>query len=140
MDEKEIQKIVDRFLTSHEAGSIVSNDEGLEQVQENARHYALSASLEHDSYAWWSALPENVQQKWLANPKTPTIREAWEESQRRLKAVNFSRASMYLSGFEANLEDEALSVRYVNGELTISEIIHTIDEQLQHCNARKEGT
>lgn len=111
----------------------------LEQVQENARQCTLSASLERDSYSWWSGLPENVQQKWLANPNTPTIREAWEESQRRLKSVNFSRASVYLSGFEANLEDEALYVRYVNGELTISEIIHTIDEQLQHCNARKEG-
>ena len=139
MNEKEIQEMVNQFWNSHEAGLIVSDGEGLEQVQQNAQQCTLSASRERDCDAWWSGLPENVQQKWLANPNTPTIREAWEESQRRLKAVNFSRASVYLSGFEANLEDEALYVRYVNGELTISEIIHTIDEQLQHCNARKEG-
>lgn len=137
MDEKEIQNLVNQFLTSYEAGSIVSNGDGLEQVQENARQCSLSASLERDSYAWWSSLPENVQKKWLANPKTPTICEAWNESQRRLEAVNFSRASMLLSGFEASLEDEALSVRYINGEITISEAIQSLDEQMQRSEFRE---
>jgi hypothetical protein len=140
MDEKEIQKIVDRFLTSHEAGLIVSDDEGLEQVQENARHCALSASLERDNYAWWSALPENVQQKWLANPKTPTIREAWEESQTRLKALNFSRASLGLEGFYPSAEVEAEALKFINGEITMSEFIHGIGEQAERSDFREEET
>jgi hypothetical protein len=129
MDEKEIENIVNQFCTSYEAGLIVSNAQGLEYVQENLR--------EPDCDAWWSALPENVQQKWLANPKTPTISKAWNESQRRLEAVNFSRASMFLSGFEASLEDEALSVRYINGEITISEAIQSLDEQMQRSEFRE---
>ena len=65
MDEKEIQNLVNQFLTSYEAGSIVSNGDGLEQVQENARQCTLSASLERDSYSWWSSLPENVKKSGL---------------------------------------------------------------------------
>jgi hypothetical protein len=74
---------------------------------------------------WWSALPVAVQQKWLANPKTPTMYGAWCERRKRQEAVNFARANVGLEGFKPSPEDEALAVRYINGE------IETVKEQTQ---------
>lgn len=132
MDEKEIQNIVNQFWTSYKAGLIASNAEGLEDVQENLR--------DHDCNAWWSALPENVQQKWLANPKTPTIFKAWSESQRRLEAVSFSRANLFLSGFYPTAEVEAEALNFINGETTMSEFIHGIGEHAERSDFREKGT
>lgn len=47
---------------------------------------------------------------------------AAEERQRRLKAVNFGRNSVQLSGFSVDAETEALYARYVNGELDRPEL------------------
>lgn len=53
------------------------------------------------------------------------------ERRRRQAAVNFSRASVGLEGFKPSPECEALAVRYINGEIELSEVIETVKEQTQ---------
>lgn len=53
------------------------------------------------------------------------------ERRKRQEAVNFARASLFLSEFTPSPECEALAVRYVNGEIEISEVIESIKEQTQ---------
>ena len=51
------------------------------------------------------------------------------ERRKRQQAVNFARASVGLEGFKPSPECDALAVRYVNGEIEISEVIESINEQ-----------
>jgi hypothetical protein len=53
------------------------------------------------------------------------------ERRKRQDAINFARASVGLEGFKISSEDEALAVRYVNGEIEISDVIESINEQVQ---------
>lgn len=53
------------------------------------------------------------------------------ERRKRQEAVNFARASLFLSEFKPSPECEALTVRYVNGEIEISDVIESINEQAQ---------
>ncbi|TQM98466.1 hypothetical protein BDD18_4354 [Acidovorax temperans] len=54
-----------------------------------------------------------------------------DERRKRQKAVDFARASVGLEGFKLSPECDALAVRYVNGEIEISEVIEGINEQAQ---------
>jgi hypothetical protein len=56
------------------------------------------------------------------DPITPRISP--EEQRNRLKALNFARASMKLSGFAPSPEVEARSVAYANGEIDLQEFIN----------------
>jgi hypothetical protein len=135
---EEVQELVSRFWASYQASRGEPNVEELGNISEDARRRATSDSSEPACVAWWLALPLAVQQKWLADPKTPNMHEAWRESVKRLEAVNFARANVSLSGFKTSAEQEALSIRYINGEVTISEMIQSIHEQAQRF--RNEGT
>lgn len=103
--------------------------EELAQVVEPARQYAALAPLESAREEWWSALPVAVQQKWLLNPSTPTIREAWSERRKRQDAVKFARASVGLEEFKLSQEDEVLAMRFINGEIELSEMLGTVKER-----------
>jgi len=135
---EEVQELVSRFWASYQSSQGEPNAEELGQVSDDARQCAASDAPELACVAWWLALPLAVQQKWLADPKTPNMHEAWRESVKRLEAVNFARASVSLEGFKTSAEQEALSIRYINGEVTISEVIQTITEQAERF--RIEGT
>jgi len=135
---EEVQELVNRFWASYRPSQGEPGEEELGQVSEDTRQCAASGSPEPACVAWWLALPLAVQHKWLADPKTPTMHEAWHESVKRLDAVNFARASVGLSGFKISAEHEALSIRYISGEVTISEVIQSIHEQAQRF--RNEGT
>lgn len=54
------------------------------------------------------------------------------ERRRRQEAVNFARASLGLSGFEPNADDEALAVRFVAGEISMEDAIRAV-----HAAARE---
>lgn len=129
---KDVQEIVSRFLASYQPRADESSAEELAQIAEAARLCTALAPPEPACVEWWSALPVAVQQKWLANPQTPTMREAWRESCKRLEAVNFGRASVGLEGFKPSPENEALAVRFINGEIEFPEVIKTVKEQAQH--------
>jgi len=52
-----------------------------------------------------------------------------KERRMREKAANFARASVGLEGFEPTEAAEALTVRYIRGEITIDEAVkQTIEE------------
>lgn len=128
---KDVQEVVSRFWSSYHPREDEPSASELAQISEDARQ-SLELSPPSDCVEWWSALPLVVQQKWLANPKTPTMYGAWCERCKRLKAVNFARASVGLEGFKPSPESDALAVRYVNGEIEFSEVIATINEQAKH--------
>jgi hypothetical protein len=128
---EEVQELVSRFLVSYQASQGEPNAEESGQISNEARRRIASDSPEPACVAWWLALPPALQQKWLADPETPTMREAWRESVKRLEGVNFARASVSLSGFKTSAEQEAMSIRYINGEVTISEVIQSIHEHAQ---------
>lgn len=79
---------------------------------------------------WWLALPVAVQQKWLASPQTPTMGEAWRERQKRQEAVDFSRANVGLEGFTPSPECAALSLRFINGEIELSEVFEVFEDPI----------
>jgi hypothetical protein len=135
---EEVQELVSQFWASYQANQGQPNAEDWGQISKDAPQRAASDSPEPACVAWWSALPVAVQDKLLADPRKITMHEAWRESVKRLEAVNFARASVSLSGFKISAEQEALSIRYINGEVTISEMIQTITEQAQRF--RNEGT
>lgn len=133
MNKDDVEEIVSRFFASSQPREREQSAEELAQISEDARQ-SLELDPPSDCVEWWAALPAAVQQKWLANPKTPTMYEAWCERRRRKKAVNFSRANVGLEGFKPSPEDEALAVRFINGEIEISEVIETINEQAQRLH------
>lgn len=102
----------------------------LVKTSEDARQ-SFELAPPSDCVEWWSALPVAVQQKWLTNPKTPTMYGAWCERRKRLEAVNYARASVGLEGFKPSQEDEDLAVRYINGEVEFPEVIETVKEPAQ---------
>lgn len=63
----------------------------------------------------------------MAYAKRPRLHreEAWA---RRLDAVNFARRSARLEGFVLSEQIEAISRRYVDGQLSEEEFIHAIQE------------
>ncbi|MEI7282213.1 antitoxin VbhA family protein [Pectobacterium atrosepticum] len=128
---KDVREIISRFWASYQPREDEPSAEELAQVAEDARQRAAAVPPEPACVEWWSVLPMAVQQKWLANPKTPTMREAWRERCKRLEAVNFGRASVGLEGFKPSPEDEALAGRFINGEIEFSEVIETVKEQAQ---------
>ena len=128
---KDVQEVVSRFWASYQPREDKPSAAELAQISEDARQ-SLELAPPSDCVEWWSALPVAVQQKWLANPTTPTMYEAWCNRRKRQAAVDFARASVGLEGFKPNPEDDALAVRYVNGELELSDVIATIDEQIKH--------
>ena len=72
---------------------------------------------------WWSALPVNVQSKWLADPKTPTMHEAWRERCLRKEACDYGQASVGLSGFTLSQDAEEHAARFINGEINLDEFV-----------------
>lgn len=126
---KGVQEAVSRFWASYQPDEGALSAEELAQIAEDARQRAGSAPLEPDCLKWWSGLSVTVQQKWLTNPNTPTIREAWRERRKRQKAVSFAGASVALEGFKPSPEAEALAVRYINGGIELSEVIGIVKEQ-----------
>lgn len=66
---------------------------------------------------WWTALPEPVQQRWLADPKTPTAADAWSESRRRQEAADLSLAKAQLEGFKLSESAMKRTRQYINGEI-----------------------
>ena len=64
------------------------------------------------------------------------------ERRKREKAVNFARANVGLSGFESDEFTEELCQRYIEGEITIQEMINEIDkmvESVQEHGCKREG-
>ena len=125
---KDVQEIVSRFWASYHPPEDAPGAAELVKISEDARQ-SLELAPPSDCVEWWSALPLAVQQKWLANPKTPTMYEAWCERCKRLEAINHARASVGLEGFKPSPECEAHAVRYINGEIEISDVIEGIQEQ-----------
>lgn len=123
---KDVQEAVSRFWTSYQSDEDAPGPAESAQMVEDAQQHAASAPLEPACLKWWSALPVAVQKNWLANPTTPTIREAWRERCTRQDAVNFARANVGLEGFKPSPEDEALAARFINGEIEFFEVIGTI--------------
>jgi hypothetical protein len=55
------------------------------------------------------------------------------EYRRRKQAMDFARASVSLSGFKISPETEALSRRFINGELELDEVIKIALESTLGC-------
>ncbi|MGE4370595.1 MAG: antitoxin VbhA family protein [Burkholderiaceae bacterium] len=127
---KDVQEAVSRFWASYQPREDEPSAAELVKTSEDARQ-SLELAPPSDCVEWWSALPVAVQQKWLANPKMPTMYRAWCERRKRQKAFNFARASIGLEGFKTSPETEALAVRHINGEIEFSEVIETVNEQVQ---------
>lgn len=127
---KDVEEVVSRFFSSCRPREDEPSAAELAKISEDARQ-SLELAPPSDCVEWWSALPVAVQQKWLVNPKTPTMYGAWCERRKRQEAVNFARANVGLEGFKPSPEDEALAVRYINGEIELSEVIETVKEQTQ---------
>ena len=128
--DKDVQEVVSRFFASYKPSEAEPSAEELAQTSEEARQ-SLELDPPINCVEWWSALPVDVQHKWLANPKTPTMYTAWCERRKRQKAFNFARANIGLEGFKTSPETEALAVRHINGEIEFSEVIETVNEQVQ---------
>ena len=126
----DVQEFVSRFWASYQPGEEEPSAAELAQISEDARQ-SLDLAPPSDCVEWWSALPVAVQKKWLANPKTPTMYGAWCERRKRQEAVNFARANVGLEGFKPSPENEALAVRYINGEIELSEVVETVTVQMR---------
>ena len=127
---KDVREIISRFWASYQPREDEPSAAELMKTSEDARQ-SLELAPPSDCVEWWSALPVAVQQKWLANPKTPTMYGAWCERRKRQEAINFARANVGLEGFKPSPENEALAVRFINGEIELSEVIETVNEQAQ---------
>ena len=127
----DVQEFVSRFWASYQPRADEPSAEELAQIAEDARQRAALAPPEPACAEWWSALPVAVQQKWLTDPKTPTMYGAWCERRKRQEAVNFARANVGLEGFKPSPENEALAVRYINGEIELSEVVETVTVQMR---------
>lgn len=119
-----VQEFVSRFWASYQPREDEPSADELAQIAEDARQRAASAPPEPACIEWWSALPVAVQQKWLADPKTPTMRDAWRESAKRLEAVNYARASVGLEGFKLSEAEEQRAARFVAGEIDLAELVN----------------
>ena len=53
------------------------------------------------------------------------------QRRKRQEAVDFARANMGLSGFKPSEKSEELARRFVEGEITIQEMINEIDKMLE---------
>lgn len=127
---KDVEEVVSRFFASCRPRDDEPSAAELAKISEDARQ-SLELAPPSDGVEWWSALPVAVQQKWLANPKTPTMYGAWCERRKRQEAVNFARANVGLEGFKPSPEDEALAVRFINGEIEFPEVIETVKVEAQ---------
>ena len=127
---KDVQEAVSRFWASYQPREDEPSAVELVKTSEDARQ-SLELAPPSDCVEWWSALPVAVQQKWLTDPKTPTMYGAWCERRKRQEAVNFARANVGLEGFKPSPENEALAVRYINGEIELSEVIETVTVQMR---------
>lgn len=119
---KDVQEVVSRFWASYQSREDEPSAAELAQISEDARQ-SLELAPPSDCVEWWSALPLAVQQKWLANPKTPTMYGAWCERCKRLEAVNFARASVGLEGFKLSDADEQKAAQFVAGEINLAEFV-----------------
>lgn len=120
---KDVREAVSRFWDSYQPREEEPSADELAQIAEDSRQRAPSAPPEPACVEWWSALSLVVQQKWLAEPKTPTMREAWRESAKRLEAVNYARASVGLEGFKLSDADEQKAAQFVAGEINLAEFV-----------------
>ena len=120
---KDVQEAVSRFWASYQPREDEPSTADLVKISEEARQ-SLELAPPSDCVDWWSALPVAVQQKWLANPKTPTMYGAWCERGKRQKAVNFARASVGLEGFKPSEADEQRAARFVAGEFDLAELVN----------------
>jgi hypothetical protein len=122
---QDIYELVNQIYASHQSNEAKVGRAELSKISEDARS---SLELDHPSSCeeWWSSLTVEVQQKWLANPETPTMHTAWSARLEREKAVMFGRASVRLSGFKVSPGLDALQLRYINGEIDIQDMIDTI--------------
>lgn len=119
---KNVEEVVSRFFASYQSRESEPSAEELAQISENARQ-SLELAPPLACVEWWSALPVAVQQKWLANPKTPTMYGAWCERRKRQEAVNYARASGGLEGFKPSEADEQRAARFVAGEIDLAEFV-----------------
>lgn len=120
---KDVQEVVSRFWASYQHREGEPSAEELAKISEDARQ-SLELNPPLNCVEWWSALPVAVQQKWLADPKTPTMYGAWSERRKRQEAVNFARASVGLEGFKLSEEAEQHSARFVAGEIDLAEFVN----------------
>lgn len=120
--DKDVQEVVSRFWASYQPGEDEPSAAELAQISEYAQQ-SLELAPPSDCVEWWSALPLAVQQKWLANPKTPTMYGAWCERRKRQAAADFARASVGLEGFKPSEGAEAQMRRHINGEIDLSELV-----------------
>lgn len=65
----------------------------------------------------------------MSNDTAPAAPITDAERRRRQAAVNFARASVGLEGFKPSPADEALAVRFINGEVDFPEVIAAVKEQ-----------
>lgn len=120
---KDVQELVSRFWASYQSGEDKQSAAELVKISEDARQL-LELAPPLDCVEWWSGLPVAVQQKWLANPKTPTMCGAWCERRKRQAAVDFARASVGLEGFKPSEDAEAQMRRHINGEIDLAELVN----------------
>jgi hypothetical protein len=118
-----VQEIVSRFWASYQPREDEPSAAELVKTSEEARQ-SLELAPPSDCVEWWSALPEAVQQKWLADPKTPTMYGAWCERRKRQEAVNFARANVGLEGFKPSEDAEQRAARFIAGEIELADYVN----------------
>ena len=122
---KDVDEFVSRFFSVYLSSE---NKPGLANLPEISQNAWQSPGLNPPDACmkWWSTLTEGMQQKWLANPKTPTIYEAWCLRRMRQEATNFARTNLRLAGFTPDPAAEALAARYINGEIEVAEFVEVL--------------
>jgi hypothetical protein len=119
----DVQEVVSRFWASYSPSEDELSAGELSQIAEDARQ-SLELDPPSACVKWWSALPVAVQHKWLADPKTPTMYEAWCERRKRQAAADFARASVGLEGFKISEEVEQKTARFIAGEIDLAEFVN----------------
>jgi hypothetical protein len=130
---QDIYELVNQIYASYRSNETKLGCAEPSKISEYARTF-LELDHPSDCEEWWSSLTVEVQQKWLANPETPTMHKAWSARLEREKAVKFGRASGRLSGFEVSPGLDALELRYINGEIDIQDMIDTIILEAQRLH------
>lgn len=119
-------EMVNRFWASYTPRQDEPSAAEFKQIAEEERQLAALGPLEPACLEWWSSLPTSLQNKWLADPKTPTIGAAWRERCRRQQAAESARASVALEGFSVPEGDIANMQKFINGEISFSEALETL--------------
>ena len=118
----EAETLVAEFCASYEPSNVKSSAQELAQISKDARE-SLELNPPAACMDWWATLPAALQQKWLVDPKTPTVYGAWIDSQERRDAVNSAVANVFLSGFKPGAEFEKSAQRYISGEIDLAAFV-----------------